>query len=94
MGLKVSFTQKSDSTLKIFNEDLSKENNINFRIKLEPSYTLDCQQGIVNIESTKFIKCSTLLPLEQVTNPLLIYLDYGVKITKPFDFKITKEAKK
>jgi hypothetical protein len=58
------------------------------------SYNLDCpevQQGFIDFKSTKFISCSALLPREQISYPLLIYLDYGVKLSKELSFNIKKQ---
>ena len=87
--LGITLSKQADSNLKLLTEDLKQENSIKFAVSMS-KYTFDCTQGIINMESTKFIKCSTLLPLEQISYPLLIYLDYGVKITKSFDFTIKK----
>jgi len=85
---------KSDSSIILTTEDMKTDNRIKFSAKLS-NYNFDCTQGIFEMENTKFIKCSALLPLEQIGYPCLIYLDYGVKQTKTFDFKINaKEAVK
>jgi hypothetical protein len=55
------------------------------------TYTLNCpeaNQGVVDFASTKFISCSALLPREQISHPLLIDLNYGVKLIKPINFKL------
>jgi len=88
----ITLSKQADGNLKLLTEDLKEENRVKFALKMS-SYTFDCTQGIINMESTKFIKCSALLPVEQISYPLLIYLDYGVRITKSFDFTIkAKEA--
>ena len=93
VNLGITLTKVSDPNLKIYTEDMRSENKAKFSAKLLPSYNLDCQQGIIDFESTKLIKCSTLLSLEQVGYPFLINLDYGVIISKTFDFNIkAKEA--
>jgi len=59
-------------------------------------YTLNCpsiEGGFIEFKNTKFISCSASLPREQITHPLLITLDYGVKLSKQYSFKIKKEAK-
>jgi len=87
-NLGITLTQISDPNLKVYSEDMKSENKIKFSTKLLPSYNLDCQQGIIDFASTKLIKCSTLLSLEQVGYPFVINLDYGVTISKTFDFSI------
>lgn len=97
-SLGITLEKSADENTKFYTEDMANENSIKVSLKLSPSpsssgYTLDCtqlsgQQGIINMESTKFIKCSSLLPLETTSYPFLIYMDYGVKITKTLDFKI------
>jgi hypothetical protein len=93
---------KTDANTKFYTEDMQNENSIKVSLKLSPSasspgYNMDCtqgltsQSGVINLESTKFIKCSSLLPLATTSYPILVYLDYGVKSTKSFDFKIKAE---
>jgi len=99
LTLGMTLSKQSSQEIKLYSEDMSIENSIKFTAKLSPKkefagYPLDCTQnnpGIINIENTKFIKCSALLPLEITSYPLLIYTDYGVKVTKTIDFTISKE---
>jgi hypothetical protein len=95
----ITFSQSGAGT-QIYSEDMRTGNVTRFTARLSPSasfsgYSMDCTQqnpGLINLASTKFIKCSALLPLETTVYPLLIYTDYGVGVTKTFDFTIAKEA--
>jgi len=88
-NLKITFTKKGNYN--ITSTDFKKE-AIQFSSQLG-TYNLDCpevKQGFVDFKNTKFISCSALLPREQITHPLIISLDYGVKLSKETDFKIKK----
>ena len=57
------------------------------------NYNLDCTgltQGFVDLKSTNFISCSAFLPREQITHPILMNLDYGVKVNREIGFTIKK----
>jgi len=89
-NLKIGIAKQGNYN--ITTQDFKKE-AISFSAKLG-NYALDCpevQQGIVEFKNTKFISCSAFLPREQLTHPLLITLDYGVKLNKQIGFKIKKE---
>jgi hypothetical protein len=100
-SLGITLSSQADTDTKIYSDDMKSENFIKFTARLSPSsgfsgYPLDCTQtnpGTINIDIIKFIKCTTFLPLEVTSYPLLVYTDYGVKVTKTFDFKIMKEEK-
>ena len=89
-NLKIGIAKQGNYN--ITTTDFNKE-AIAFSAKLG-NYALDCpevQQGIVEFKNTKFISCSAFLPREQLTHPLIITLDYGVKLNKEVSFKITKQ---
>jgi len=59
------------------------------------SYNLECPavaQGFIDFKNTKFISCSALLPKEQLSHPLIVYLDYGVQLNDKISFNIKKEV--
>jgi len=58
------------------------------------THALDCglSSDVVQIDGTKLIKCSVLLPKEDVTYPLLISLNYGAEISKDFTFTLKGET--
>jgi len=91
-NLKIGFTKQG--TYNISSADFKKEGfafSTNFG-----QYTLSCSSiegGFIEFKNTKFISCSASLPREQITHPLLITLDYGVRLSKEYSFKIQKEAK-
>jgi hypothetical protein len=100
-SLGITLSKQSNPEIAIYSQDMGTENSIGFTAKLSPTamssgYQMDCTEqnpGFLNMTNTKFIKCSSLLPLEVSSYPLLVYTDYGVKVTKSFDFKIkSKEA--
>jgi hypothetical protein len=79
------------SDAKIYSPDFLKENYImiNFnREVLDFKCSPDISQGILAFANTKFIRCSALATQETVSYPLIISLDYGVKITRSYDFNI------
>lgn len=95
LNLKVTFNNQLSNS-EIWTPDFSKK-GINFNIQMS-NYPLECKsQGIdvgnyIEMENKKFITCSTLVPKEQITRPLLVDLNYGVKVHKEFSFTIQKEA--
>jgi len=91
--LNLKFTISKQGNYNISSRDFKRE-AIGFSSNFG-GYNLDCpevQQGFIDFKSTKFISCSALLPREQISHPLIIYLDYGVKLSKDFSFKIVKTA--
>ena len=91
-NLKIGFTKQGNYN--ITTRDFKKE-ALEFSSMLGTSI-LNCPeaaQGIIEFKNTKFISCSALLPREQTTHPLIITLNYGVKLNKDFAFSIKKEAK-
>ncbi len=89
-NMKVTFTQNGN--FNITSPDFKKK-EIGFGIELG-NYNVECkgaEDGIVSLENTKFISCSALLPREQISHPLIMTLDYGVKADKQINFKIKKE---
>jgi len=91
--------KKSGTGLKIKTPDFAKEGFI-FNPQLSGT-SLECEYSDPTInfvefkegQSTKLIRCSTLLPKEQITYPLLLNLQYGVEIEKKINFRIEKEEK-
>lgn len=94
VNLGITFNKQTVKDVTIYSRDMTKENAIDYSIKLGKDIFMDCPQGTLDFgtSSTKFIKCSALLPLQQLSNPLLIYLYYNVKTVKTYDFKIKKAA--
>jgi len=98
IDLAITLT-KSMSDAKIYSPEFSKENSliISFnREVLDFKCSPDINQGILEFANTKFIRCSALATQETVSYPLIISLDYGVKITRSYDFniKLLKEGMK
>jgi len=101
-GYRVSLgieLRKSSGELKVTTPDFKKEGLI-----LDPklSFTnLDCEYSDPTIkfvefkqkQSTNLIRCSALLPREEITYPLLLSLHYGVEVDKKFSFNLEKEEK-
>jgi len=89
--VNLKFTLQKQGNYSISTTDF-KRNAVAFSAKLG-FYNLDCpelKQGFIDFENTKFISCSALLPRETLTEPLIVTLDYGVKLSKSFKFKIQK----
>lgn len=89
--LNLKFTISKQGNYNITSRDFKRE-AIGFSSNFG-NYLLDCpeiNQGFIDFKSTKFISCSALLPREQISHPLLVYLDYGVKLSRDFSFKIVK----
>lgn len=75
-----------------------KKKGLAFTIQMG-NYPLECKsQGTaiagdyIEMENKKFITCSALVPREQITHPLLVNLNYGVKLNREFSFTLQKEA--
>jgi len=91
VNLNFGFTKQENYNTTITSTDF-KKGAIAFSAVLG-TINLDCpdaKSGIFEFKNTKFISCSALLPREQTTNPMLLTLDYGVKLSKEFAFKIKK----
>jgi len=89
----VKFSLQKQGTYNITTTDF-KRNAAAYSVKIG-NLAVTCppsenNQGIIEFENTKFISCSALLPREQRTEPFILTLDYGVKLTKDFGFKIKK----
>jgi hypothetical protein len=84
--------QKMNNDAKIYSPDFSKQYLLlGFGGALDFKCTPDIQNGI-EFESTKFIKCSALTTEEtQTAYPLIINMDYGVALTKTYNFNIKEE---
>jgi hypothetical protein len=86
-NLKIGFQKQGNYNITSLD---FKTERIMFSPKLS-TYTVDCpqaNQGFADLASTKFISCSALLPREQTSHPLLIDLNYGVKLSKDINFKL------
>lgn len=96
VNLKVTLNNQLSNS-EIWTSDFKKK-GLSFNIQMG-SYPLECtsqnskiEGNYIEMENNKFITCSTLVPKEQITHPLLMDLQYGVKINKEFSFTIQKEA--
>ncbi len=95
LGIEMRNT-KSDTS--IYTQDYTKKGvifNPRFsQTRLECDYT---QLAVKYVEidpstNTKFIKCSGLLPREQITYPFVLDLIYGVEVNKKITFRVEKEG--
>ena len=91
--------QKTMSDAIIYSPDFLKENTLLMKLN-SPSLSFTCtpdlgNKGILEFGNTKFIRCSALISQEeQIGYPLVINLDYGVKITRTYNFNIKSEVQK
>jgi len=86
-ALDINFANKA-SNAEIWTTDFTKK-AIAFSMQVG-TYAVDCgsQSNIFDIGGTNLIKCHSLLPLEQLTHPVIITLDYGVRLKKDFSFTL------
>jgi len=84
--------QKIMTDAKIYTPDFKTENALIMAIgnllsfECTPSLS---NSGLIEFENTKFIRCSALTNEEtQISYPLVISLDYGVKINRIYNFNI------
>jgi len=98
LGISLRTNSPSDAKMKIFSPDFSKENISAIEI-IMGQQTLDCVSGAekisreVNVGREKFIRCSTISNLgkeEQLAYPFVLTLDYGVRVSREYQFTITK----
>ena len=88
------------SDAKIYSPDFGKENALSLKFEntlLNFKCTPDLGTlGLIDFESTKFIRCSAVVNEDTVSYPLIIGLDYGVKVTREYGFNINvlKEGEK
>jgi len=98
----LSILLTKEQQVKIFSPNFKEENYLSFKAQLTPK-TLECEpegtyseeklrQGLIEIKTKKYIKCSTLIYEEEQTSwPFVIKLNYGVEIAKEFPFTIAVE---
>lgn len=100
--LSIQLTKEQQA--KIFPPDFKEENEnyLSFEAKMLPK-TLECEpegtyseeklrEGLIEIKTKKYIKCSTLIYEEEQTSwPFVIKLNYGVELAKEFPFTIAVE---
>ncbi|MBU2523245.1 MAG: hypothetical protein KKE23_03070 [Nanoarchaeota archaeon] len=95
VNLGINFNNQLSNS-EIWTPDFKKK-GITFNIQMG-NYPIECKsQGVligdyIEMENKKFITCSALVPKEQITHPLLVNINYGVKLNKEFSFTIQKEA--
>jgi len=98
LGISLKPNSPSDAKMKIFSPDFSKENLSVIEI-IMGEQALDCVSGIekisreANIGREKFIRCSTISNLgkeEQSLYPFVLTLDYGVRVSREYQFTIIK----
>jgi len=103
ISLDIGLTKDSSATL--YPPDMKEENKnyIYFKASMSPQ-TLECEpsgtydqnkfsQGLVELKNTKFIKCSTLVDIQEGQWPFTIDLNYGVELKKEIPFTIKVEVK-
>ena len=100
--LNLGITLTKQQAVEVFSPGFGKKGVLSFKADMftktlicEPSGSYDPQlftQGLVEIESKKFINCFTLVDAtEQTTWPLRLDVNYGVKLEKSFQFTIQVE---
>jgi len=98
LGISLKANSPSDAKMRIFSPDFSRENLSAIEI-IMGQQTLDCVSGTekiskeVNVGREKFIRCSTISNLgkeEQLLYPFVLTLDYGVRVSREYQFTITK----
>lgn len=99
--VSLSILLAKEQQAKIFPPNFKEEdeNYLSFKAEMLPK-TLECEpegtyseeklrQGLIELKTKKYIKCSTLIYEEEQTSwPLMITLKYGVELAKEFPFTI------
>lgn len=85
--------KKVMSDAKIYSPDFGKENSLSLKFENTPmNFKCTPDLGtfglIEDFEITKFIRCSAVVNEDTVSYPLIISLDYGVKVTREYGFNI------
>jgi len=100
--LNLGITLTKQQTVEIFSPGFGKKGVLSFKAEMPPR-TLTCEpagsynqelfmQGLLELESKKFINCFSLVDVaEQTRWPLVLNVNYGVKLEKNFPFTITVE---
>ena len=100
--VNLGITLTKQQTVEVFSPGFGKKGFLSFKAEMRPR-TLTCEpagsydqqlfaQGLLEMESTKFINCFSLVDVtEQTTWPLTLDVNYGVKLEKNFPFTIQVE---
>jgi len=103
VSLNIGLSKSSSATLYPLDMKEENKNYISFKASMTPQ-TLECEpsgtydqnkfsQGLVELKNTKFIKCSTLVDIQEGQWPFTIDLSYGVELKKEIPFTIKVETK-